>query len=115
MALTLTCAGGATLQSAYFVVWLSRKNIPTGDLPPYLGSTLSGITTLDGSIANWTTTPAAPSPSMGTWNATTAYAVGDTVAGLTRIRSADGTTFNQPLVYRCLIGNSGHNPEAFDG
>jgi len=119
MPLTLSCAGSAILQSAYFVIWLTRKNIVTGDLPPIMWGNLptGSVTTLDGGIANWTGTPAAPSPTHGTWNATTTYTVGDTVASLDYpIQSADGTSFNQPLVYRCIDpGNLGHRPEAFDG
>lgn len=117
MALTLSCAGAATLSSAYFVIWLTRKDIPTGDLPPLFSTTLSGVTTLDTNYANWNLTPHQPTPTMGTWNPSTTYALGDTVASASfRILSADGVSLNAPIVYRSLIaGNRGRIPDNWDG
>src|SRR5262245_17042429 len=116
MALTVACAGSAVLQSAYTVVWVSRKDVAHGDLPAEFLTGLNGITTLNAGIANWGFSPAAPAPTNGTWNPATTYATGNTVASAAyRIESADGT-LNQPLVYRSLRpSNLNHSPEAFDG
>jgi hypothetical protein len=119
MALTLSCAGAATLQSAYIVFLLSRSDIPTADLPPAFTTGLQGtgrITTLDTNIDEWGISSSQPNPTRGTWNASTTYTTGDTVASsLYSIKNAAGTVL-APLTYRSLQpGNVNHPPENFDG
>jgi hypothetical protein len=119
VALTLSCAGAATLQSAYIVFLLSRSDIPTGDLPPELNTQLSGtgaITTLDTNIDEWGTSTSQPNPTHGTWNAAVTYGAGDTVASNRyAIKNAAGTIL-APLTYRSLApSNLNHLPENFDG
>ena len=116
MPLTLECAGAATLSSAYLVVMLNRKDVASGDLPPVFGTSLAGITTLDGAIANWGLSPALPTPTHGTWNATTTYTTGNTVASIRwTIRNTSGS-LNKPVVYKSLqTGNVGHDPDNYDG
>jgi hypothetical protein len=114
--LTLACAGGATLSSSYFVTFLSRTDIASGDLPPIFNASLAGVSTLTAGIATWGLGPSLPAPANGTWSPTVTYATGDTVASSQyAIKTAAGAVL-APLTYRSLQnGNLGHNPDNYEG
>ena len=117
MALTLSCAGSALLSSAYFVVWLTRRNDPGMTVSPIMDAGLTGglnkCETID--IDKWIDS-STPSASNGVWNPTTTYASGNTVESAAYRMISDDGSLNIPIVYKSRTnGNKGNSPEAFDG
>jgi hypothetical protein len=109
----------ATVDSAYFIVVFWRRNIPVGDLPPFLDAGLravGGIKTRDIDVDKWIGNNTPPNPANGTWSPTVTYSSGQTVASINYSIQTESGTVLYPLVYKSLRnGNLNHSPENFDG
>jgi hypothetical protein len=119
VALSLSCAGAATPQSAYIVFVLARTNQSLADVP-WLNTSLGGsagrISTLDTNIEQWSFTTPLPNPLNGTWDKSVTYNAGDTVASSKYQLLTPAGVFIAPLTYRSLRNNNAGNlPENFDG
>lgn len=107
------------LSSAYFVVWMTRKNgifnAPPFDACPEFNTLLSGLSCEDTDIASWHFGNSVTA-SKGVWNPTTVYTTGDTVESAAYRMVTPSGAINIPIVYRSRVpANKGNSPEAFDG